>query len=61
MCVNGWESEYDFSTNACESRPNTLNVINPEKSLYCKRIPCQAILVATANEDVIDRAEFGER
>ena len=29
---NGWESEYDFSTNACESRPNTLNVINPEKS-----------------------------
>lgn len=32
MCVNGWESEYDFSTNACESRPNTLNVINPEKS-----------------------------
>lgn len=32
VCKSEWESEYDFSTNACESRPNTLNVINPEKS-----------------------------
>ena len=62
MCLNGWESEYDFSTNAdlrIPSKHPKCNKSGKISSSVNVSALSSDLLVATGNEDVIDWADLG--